>query len=148
MFRLDRWPVIVIVLACAGLHLPAPCAEQGAPLTVKDLRCEYLADPLGIDERAPRLSWILESPERGQVQSAYRILVASSPEALERDEGDLWDTGKVASSHAAQIPYAGKALDSRRACWWKVRAWDGDGRPSSWSAPARWSMGLLEPADW
>ena len=33
-------------------------------------------------------------------------------------------------------------------CWWKVRAWDRDGHASDWSAPAIWSMGLLQPGDW
>ena len=107
------------------------------------LRCEYRVDPLGIDETRPRLSWIDTAPGRDQRQSAYRILVASSPERLEREDGDLWDTGKVASAETAQIAYAGKTLHSRQACWWKVRVWDQDGNASAWSAPARWSMGLL-----
>src|SRR5438093_1323066 len=32
---------------------------------VSALRCEYLVDSEGIDERAPRLSWIMESERRG-----------------------------------------------------------------------------------
>lgn len=37
------------------------------------LRCEYLANPLGIDVREPRLSWALETEQNGQTQTAYRI---------------------------------------------------------------------------
>ncbi len=122
-------------------------AETGA-LNVERLRCEYLVDPLGIDERAPRLSWIVTSDQRNQRQSAYRILVASSGEALARGHGDLWDTGRVETNETINIPYAGKALLSRQACYWKVMAWDGNGKSSAWSQPARWSMGLLEPIDW
>ncbi|MHC4741715.1 MAG: glycoside hydrolase family 78 protein, partial [Planctomycetota bacterium] len=35
-------------------------------IRVRRLRCEYQGQPLGIDHPAPRLSWILESPVRGE----------------------------------------------------------------------------------
>jgi alpha-L-rhamnosidase len=85
--------------------------------------------------------------ERGQRQTAYQILVASSRENLDKDIGDLWDTGKV-NSDETLVVYAGKPLRSEMECWWKVRVWDKDGNPSEWSEPARWTMGLLEPSDW
>ncbi len=119
-----------------------------AAVSVGDLRCEYLDSPLGIDVREPRLSWILTSDQRGQRQSAYQILVASTPEKLSVDEGDLWDSGRVATDQSIQVRYAGKALGSHAACFWKVRVWDADGETSAWSEPARWSMGLLDAADW
>jgi alpha-L-rhamnosidase len=115
------------------------------------LRCEYRVNPMGIDSTEPRLSWLLESigqEERGQIQSAYRILVASSRENVEKDIGDLWDTGKVESNRTSQIAYSGKPLRSGMECWWKVMVWDKDGEPSDWSEPARWTMGLLDPSDW
>ena len=46
-----------------------------ADLKPTNLRCEYQVNPLGIDEPRPRLSWILESPQRRQVQTAYQVLV-------------------------------------------------------------------------
>ena len=112
------------------------------------LRCEYLANPIGIGETQPRLSWVLESGERGQRQTAYRVLVAGSEAALKKDTGDLWDSGKVESDQSIQVNYAGAALQSWQECFWKVRVWDKDGKQSAWSQPARWSMGLLEPGGW
>ncbi len=120
----------------------------GQAIQLDELRCEYLKDPLGIDSAQPRLTWIIQSRERGQRQTAYQVLVASSAGALEDDRGDLWDSGKVASDETAHIVYAGKPLASRQVCCWKVRAWDRDSKPSAWSKPARWEMGLLKPADW
>lgn len=131
-----------------GLTLGAGANAKDAPMRVENLRCEYLVDPLGMDEAQPRLSWTLASARRGETQTAYRILVASSPEALARDEGDMWDSGRVTSNETAQIVYAGKPLVSRQMCWWKARVWDGDANASAWSRPARWSMGLLQPSDW
>ncbi len=113
-----------------------------------DLRCEYLADPLGIDVLQPRLSWRFEWPGRGQSQTAYRLLVASGSDLLAKDQGDLWDSGKVRSGDSIQLAYAGKELKSGMSCYWKVQAWDASGRQSRWSKTAIWSMGLLKPEDW
>jgi alpha-L-rhamnosidase len=115
---------------------------------VKQLRCEYLENPLGIDAAQPRLSWILEAGGRGEEQTAYQILVASSAAELNHDHGDLWDSGKVASDETTFVAYSGKPLMSRQACFWKVRGWDQGGKVSPWSEVARWEMGLLASADW
>jgi alpha-L-rhamnosidase len=69
------------------------------------LKCEYRIDPLGIGERAPRLSWELQSEGRGQVQSAYRILVAGNEEDLEAEENLLWDSGRVESGRTIGVEY-------------------------------------------
>jgi len=145
----------VTILACALLAITS-CTETNANihssgaglLRPADLRCEYLVNPLGIDEVKPRLSWITESNQRGQKQSAYRLLVAGSRDKLKKNIGDLWDTGKVQSDRSIHIAYNGKPLQSRMQCFWKVMAWDEDGKPSTWSKPAFWSMGLLHPEDW
>jgi len=115
---------------------------------VKELRCEYRTNPLGIDIRSPRLSWVIASERRGELQTAYQVLVASSEELLKQDKGDLWDSGKVASDQSIHVEYKGKPLMSRMDCHWKVRVWDKDGKASDWSKPASWSMGLLDAGDW
>lgn len=112
------------------------------------LRCEYLINPLGIDRVEPRLSWILESDQQAQKQTAYRILVARSRNLLGQDKGDLWDSRKVISEETCHIGYDGKKLKSREECHWKVMIWDRDGNPSNWSEEAFWSMGLLNSSDW
>ena len=123
-------------------------AAVQAEVTPTRLRCEYRENPLGIDEAAPRLSWIVVSEERGRKQSAYQVLVAASAQQLADDQGKLWDSGKVDGDRTTNIEYQGTKLPSRQVCHWKVRVWDQDGHPSDWSAPAKWSMGLLDPKDW
>ena len=113
------------------------------------LRCEYLTAPLGLDVCSPRLSWKLEATDRrGVAQSAYQILVASSPELLAQEKSDLWDSGRVESGASIHIEYAGSPLASRTRCYGKVRVWDQAQATSEWSEPAHWEMGLLDPADW
>ena len=135
-----------------GLALLVFCASttcgSDSRLSSLALRCEYRENPLGIDETKPRLNWRVASNERGQKQTAYRLLVASSPAALARDEGDLWDSGKVESRRTIHVEYEGKPLVSRQHCYWKVKSWDRDGVATDWSKPASWSMGLLREADW
>jgi len=130
------------------LTLSSCAVSADSGVSVKELRCEYLVNPRGIDVVKPRLSWVLESGQRGQVQSAYQILVAGSEEKLKKNQGDLWDTGKVSSDESSHVVYAGKKLKSRMRCCWKVRVWDKDDRVSAWSEPASWTMGLLESKDW
>ncbi|CAN5223312.1 alpha-L-rhamnosidase [soil metagenome] len=112
------------------------------------LKCEYRVDPLGIDERVPRLSWALESEGRGQTQSAYRVLVAGNEEDLEAEEKLLWDSGRVESGRTVGVEYGGEALRSGLHCVWKVCVWDGAGNPSPYSPPAVFESGLLETSDW
>ena len=138
----------IVSAACMLLALGEYAAMAGSGVSVKKLRCEYRVNPRGIDVVKPRLNWILQSGERGQKQTAYRVLVAGTRERLTSDEGDLWDSGKVESDRTIHLVYEGRPLKSRMRCWWKVRVWDKDGEASAWGEPATWSMGLLEGGDW
>jgi alpha-L-rhamnosidase len=140
---------INMILLTALLLAPLMALEAA---DVTNLRCEYLVNPMGIDVVKPRLSWVMadggqKAEARGQRQTAYQVLVASTPELLAKDKGDLWDSGKVASDQSVQVEYAGKPLASRMQCHWKVRAWLKEGEVSDWSAPALWTMGLLKSED-
>ena len=113
-----------------------------------DLTTEYAPNPTNIDTPQPRFGWRLQSDRRSQSQSAYQILVASSAENLQANRADKWDSGKVASDRSVNVPYAGDTLSSDETCYWQVRAWDQDDRPSAYSEPAAFSMGLLHESDW
>lgn len=140
------------LVLCALLTRTAP-SWAGGPCSVipTTLRCEYLSGPLGIDVTEPRLSWQLVATDpiaRGQRQIAYHVLVASTRDLLDRDKGDLWDSGMVVSDQSMHVVYRGAPLQSRMRCYWKVRVKDESGVVSRWSEPARWTMGLLNEADW
>jgi alpha-L-rhamnosidase len=136
-------PLFAIILAAIANSAPSVKPQQ--------LHCEYRVNPQGIDTTEPRVSWVLAAVNpkaRGLRQTAYRILVASSEANLRANNGDLWDTGRVQSSESIQLAYRGKPLISGMVAHWKVQVWDQDGQASEWSAPAQWSMGLLNAEDW
>ena len=149
---------------------PYDAIKRRLGVTPVQLKCEYAVNPLGIDVAQPRFNWVLSSSRRGQMQSAYQILVASSEENLSQNIADLWDSGKVVSEQSVNVIYKGSALKSGQKCWWKVRCWNKPGedgmyvtptyhgmetleamrqeRPSAYSAPATFEMGLLKQSDW
>ncbi len=140
------------IAATIGLTLPMAARQLPAEgLVPLRLACEWLEQPSGVMSREPRLSWIVEPTDRearSQRQSARRILVASDPGLLVEGLADLWDSGRIESARTAEVAYGGKPLESGQQVWWRVQVWDQDGRPSAWSEPSSWTMGLLEPADW
>ena len=117
-------------------------------ISVCNLRCEYLEDPVAVENEKPLLSWQLQSSGQAKSQTAYRILVASSSSLLAEGKADFWDSGKITSSRSCQVGYEGKPLDSRQTLYWKAMVWDEAGEASPWSETGRWTMGLLEPSDW
>src|SRR5512143_1800089 len=93
----NPWKLLPTALCSGLLAWTGLAAGRFGPT---QLRCEYQSAPLAVESLAPRLSWVVETGagERGVFQSSYQVLVASSPELLQRDQGDLWDSGKVASN--------------------------------------------------
>ena len=138
---------ILVAAMLFGLALAAhlPAAEPSGPQAPTGLRCEYLENPMGIDVRQPRFFWVLGHTERGQAQSAYQVMVST-------DRGfaaaDMWDSGKVASGKSTQVVYGGKALESGKTYFWKVKYWDKDGRETTWSDTARFDTGLFDRSEW
>jgi alpha-L-rhamnosidase len=152
LFRTSR-PVLWVSLIAMLAFLAAPAFAGGkaCSVTVIDLRCEYLQDPLGIDVRQPRMSWKLAAVDpqaRGQKETAFQVLVAGTKAILDQDQGDLWDSGVVSLDQSVHVVYTGKPLASGLECFWKVRVKDENGVTSAWSRPARWTMGLLDSSDW
>jgi alpha-L-rhamnosidase len=142
LFKKPLPALIAVILMAVSFQ-----SLMGSVLPV-NLQCEYRSNPLSIDVTRPRLSWQVESTERGQRQTAYEILVADSSGLLENNQGNLWDSGKISSDETVNLAYSGQPLASGGQCFWKVRIWDRKGKPSAWSRPAMWSMGLLAPEDW
>ncbi|HEX8342495.1 MAG TPA: family 78 glycoside hydrolase catalytic domain, partial [Tepidisphaeraceae bacterium] len=122
-----------------------------APFVPAELRCEDRTDPFGVDVERPRLSWGFVSADAGQRglrQSAYQILVSTSPAEINADRGDLWDSGWVETGQSVGATYAGRSVPSGATAHWKVRVRDSAQSVSAWSKPAAWTSGLRTVDEW
>ena len=122
------------------------CAQNLVSIT--NVKCDGRTNPLGIEDKNPRFSWVISSNERDTRQSAYQILVADSPEKLSKDIGNTWDSKVVKSDRSIQVEYAGSTLISEKKYYWKVKIYNQAGKATEWSEPAMWQMGLLSVNNW
>nr|WP_288743348.1 family 78 glycoside hydrolase catalytic domain [uncultured Mediterraneibacter sp.] len=111
-------------------------------LYIRDLRTEYLENPVGIDAEHPRFSWILESDRKNVRQESYHLEVAADLEFQEI----IWDSGEVKSEQSIQVKYEGRELSSGERVYWRVRV--SDGTDQAVSETAWLEMGLLKAEDW
>jgi hypothetical protein len=72
----------------------------------------------------PYLGWAVNSARPNTLQTAYRILVASSPDLLASDSADLWDSNRTESDRSTAVFYGGKPLQPSTIYYWKVKIWD------------------------
>ena len=112
-------------------------------VSVLDLRCETTVNPIGIVERFPRFSWLVNASERDSKQLAYRILVADSMDQLTKDIGNCWDTKMTKSDSTIMVTYKGTALHAEKKYFWKVKIMDQAGHESPWSETASFKMGSV-----
>ena len=139
---------VILMLVTAALAMSAVVGCCTSTIKVDDLRCEYMTDPLTIDNTAPHFSWKMTSRHNGACPTAYQILVATDLKKLNEKDADLWNSAKVDKGESSGITYEGKELSARTHAYWKVRVWDGNGKASGWSRPASFGVGLLSNADW
>src|SRR5690554_6182091 len=107
--------LVLLIAIVAGFQI-----SLMAKIKPVNLTCEFTENPSVVDVLKPRLGWIniADEGERGQIQTAWQIRVASSREIL--DKPDLWDSGKKKGNESDRISYGGKSLKSRQDCWWQV----------------------------
>jgi len=137
-------PWLAAILASCALF---GGGASGGPAPV-ELRCEQLAQPLGVDVRAPRLSWRSPDASRGARQTAWQVLVATDPGRLAESDADVWDSGKVVGDDSVNVPWRGPALTKTTRYHWTVRSWNEAGLATDFAAPAWFETGLLHPDDW
>ena len=121
---------------------------QGQADSVVELLTNGAEQALGIDDRTPRFSWKVSGHGRGIRQHSYRLVVSTRPQAAHAGRGDVWDSGRVASSDPWTI-YSGPPLRSRTRYHWAVRVWtgpDGAGTPSA--TAGEFETAYLDAEEW
>lgn len=147
--------MMVSLVACGGgeqtpqTQNATPTVEEIDPmvLTATALKVNNLDTPLGVDT-LPLFCWTNQTRTVGRVQTAYQIIVASTPELAAAGTGDMWDTGKVTSDENFDIPYEGTALTSFTDYYWAVKVWDETDTPGAWTKVARFGTGVLNESEW
>jgi alpha-L-rhamnosidase len=129
---------LVLAFSIASIAL----AAAGRPSAPAGLLVNGVSNPLAIDRDSTRFTWMSADNNRGEMQTAYQILVTSSAGSLAADKADYWDSGKVDSDKSASVDYSGKALPPASRIWWKVRIWDQNGEVSPCSQPVYFDTGL------
>lgn len=119
-------------------------AQSGKALTVSNLLCENLSNPIGLDVKKPRFSWALVSGKRNTIQAAYEIRISKDMTM----KTAVWATEKVLSDQSVLVAYNGTPLESNQRYYWQVRVWDNQGNASAWSTPAFWQTAFLSAGDW
>ena len=136
---------IILVLAIFPLFLS--CSTKTQELTISNLTCEYLENPLGVDVPKPRFSWKIISEERGISQKAYQVVVGANLNEVKKGTGKIWDSGKMISNATVNIEYEGTTLQSDKKYFWKVGVWTNNGNVV-WSKPAGFHTGILYDTGW
>jgi alpha-L-rhamnosidase len=136
------------LIACLCLLLVISCDRHiDSTLSFSTLNCDGKENPTGTG-KLPEFGWKIKSPERGQTQTAYRIIVSSDNKIINKNIGDIWDSGKILSGTSAWILYSGSQLQPAEKYFWKVMVWDGNDNPSSWSTIGILVTGLFDKKDW
>lgn len=109
---------------------------------IEQIFVEYQKEPLGLDERKPRFSWIFSSDEKNMRQKACRIVVKKKLCGTKDEEEKggnarragkdyvVWDSGRLESTESGGIAYAGEALEACTAYGVFVQVWDRKGTES------------------
>ena len=136
-----------IVLFWIALVLGWTGCVPKTSVEIKNLQLEMKKNPQGIDVLNPRFSWQITSDKADLRQISYQIQVASCPKKLQNGKELLWDSGVIVSDASVLVSYEGKALESGKPYFWRVKLVTNQGE-TAWSEVASWSMALLDKSEW
>jgi arylsulfatase A-like enzyme len=107
-----------------------------------DLTVELIREPatdVKIFDLKPEFGWTV--PQGSKYQGAYQILVASNKASINNNNGNVWDSGRVASTKSTDVEYNGTALEIGKTYYWKVRIWEQENRLVDYSEPQKFTTG-------
>ncbi|MGC9258694.1 MAG: family 78 glycoside hydrolase catalytic domain [Phycisphaerae bacterium] len=125
--------------------LPPRTGSVNAP---SRLRCQWMRDPLGVQEPHPRLTWAPPQRDTFRHEAAYQIQVAQSMADLGDGHNLIWDSGKVTENPDLLPQYNGPVFHPYTHYFWRVRVWSRSGWQSQWSRTASWMTGPLKSSEW
>jgi len=150
--RFDRR--LAALLASASLLLSASppaataagtAATNHAPTAPTGLRTELLSDAVVVGTTDPSLSWVVNDEDPDEVQTAYRVVIATTRADVAAEQYVL-DTGwqDSARSSSVEVPGISDALQADSLYYWQVQTKDRSGAESPLSAPEAFNT----PVEW
>jgi len=123
---------LIVLMVVVSANLLAK--EQPAGLL-----CNLLTRPqlTKITTSQSQFGWIVNS----ETQTAWRIIVATSREKLNQNNGDFWDSGKQPTAQSQHIGYKGKKPDTTATYYWKVANSNKNDEQSEFSLPQQFDTG-------
>ncbi|MGV8095158.1 MAG: family 78 glycoside hydrolase catalytic domain [Mangrovibacterium sp.] len=131
--------VFLLLIADSVFSQPVGCRPD-------HLRCEYLANPLGVDVSHPRFTWMLNDSRYGALQTAWQIVAGTDSAAVASGNGNMWNSQKVVSDKML-VTYAGKKLQPFTKYYWSITVWDKDNQPSI-PVVASFETGMMDMQNW
>jgi len=146
-------PTLIRCASVAALIFPLTAALIAQDKSVSHigpvtLQTDALSEPLGIDNPHPELSWQIRDPRHGARQAAYDVMIFSKHPVSLTEKPDVWDSGRVESATSNGVPYAGPELQPSKRYFWRITAWDQNGKPYAVSEVSWFETGLLQQANW
>jgi len=135
----------VFLFSCLLFLLGSAYSFAQTACMTKDLKTEYLKNPIGLDATNPRFTWHLEDNRNGAKQTAYQLLIGT--DSLLTSKGIVWNSGKL-NSASNLVSYNGKTLKPFTKYFWRVEVYDKDGKKSSLSENASFETGMMEMENW
>ena len=123
------------------------CQKAQNEIKIKNLKCEYLIHPIGIDSPEPRFTWQIASDKTGAKQTAYEIIVGADSMEVALGRGTLWNSGEIKSGQSLAT-YSGNTISPFSKYFWRVKIWIGKDIPSKWSEIASFETGMMDYKNW
>ncbi len=141
--------LVLAIFAVTSVAVLRAVAQPAPPVRVVALETDATAEPLGIDDPAPRFTWRLEATRPAIRQTAYRVIVATSEQAAAAGQREdlVWDSKEVRTGDPFAI-YAGPALRSRTRYYWSVQVTIAAVRRPYASAVSWFETAYMRPAEW
>lgn len=136
--------VYLIIFLCFAPFLKASSIDKQTPFNLRT--CDKVKP--AATEQKPFFGWYNSNAKANEIQTAYQIIVASTPELLASGKGDVWDSGKIMSRMQNYIDFYGSPLSPATRYYWKVRTWNKEGNASDYSEPSYFDTGLFKAEDW
>ena len=121
--------------------------SQHNQASVYDLKSEHLVNPIGLDVKAPRLTWKINDSRREAIQKSYDISVGTDSIKVAAGNGSYWNTGKINSS-TQMVVYDGKQLKPYQKYYWLLKVWDKNNQKMKSEKLASFEMGMMDIINW